>query len=182
MIRDDHGQTQGFRQGNLGKVGDAAVHGDQERAFVCDFAHGPFVEAVTLLMAGRDPVGQGSTFLVEKVQKDRRGADAVGIVVAVDQNRSAFGNGRSEEGDGLLHSFQKEGVAEILQGGVQEAGTRFRRGYAAGGKQCVKPGGGFPCTAGDKLVIHVMGFRACGRDQGFPIALDLRSKKRKEGL
>ena len=142
---------------------------------------------------------------MKEIQEDRGGADAVSIVIAVDEDGPVMRDCIAEEGDGLLHAIEEEGIMEVLQGRGKEAGTSFGRGDAAGGEQRLEPGSGSRCTAGNKSGIHVIykggfpiapltpsvtmcllkkhifiGFRACGRDQGFPIALDLRKNERKD--
>jgi hypothetical protein len=70
MIRDDNGQAEGFGEGDLVIIGNAAVHGNQEGTLASQLADSLFIQTVTLFMAGRDPISQGSAFLVEKIQED----------------------------------------------------------------------------------------------------------------
>ena len=70
VIRDDDSQAQGFGEGDFLNIGNAAVHSDQEGTLVRGLADGLLMEAVAFLMAGGDPVGQGSAFLMKEIQED----------------------------------------------------------------------------------------------------------------
>ena len=90
---------------------------------------------------------------MKKVQQDRGGTDAVGIIISVNEDSLLAGDGRAKEGDGLLHAFHEEGIVEVSQGRVEEAITCFGRDDAPGDQQRVKPG--IVCAAaGDKSAVH----------------------------
>jgi hypothetical protein len=77
---------------------------------------------------------------MEQIQEDRCGTDAVGIVVAVDQDGPVFRDCFTKEGDGLLHTVQEKRIVEILEGRAEKAIPRFICCDAARGQKSIEPG------------------------------------------
>ena len=156
MVGDDHREAELLREGDLLHIGNAAVHGDKDLCLPGDLPHGVRVQAIAFGMAGRDPVGEGSAFLVQDLHEDGSGADAVGVVIAVDEDGVAAGDGAAQQFHGLFHTGQEKGIVQVRKGGVQETLRFLLRCDAPGVQQGAHPvrkageGGGPVRTAPDK--------------------------------
>jgi hypothetical protein len=114
VVGDDQFQAELPRPHGLGHAGDAAVDGDHDlgtpgRERLERFG----VEPVALL----EPVGHVPTRRridrLEAAHQDRRGAHAVGIVVAIDHDRPPGPRGRQQPFGCRRDARQQVGIAEV---------------------------------------------------------------------
>ena len=115
MVCHDDGQTKGLRQGNFFHIGDTAVHCNQNLSFFRYFTDSIGIQAVAFGVTGRNAVCQGRAFLVQGFHQDGGSADAVCVIVAVNEDGFSFINGLPEQGNGFRHAREQERVMEIIQ-------------------------------------------------------------------
>ena len=73
------------------------------------------LEAVAVAQAFGNEVDDVPAEQLQRAPQDDRGGDAVDVVVAVDRDALAGGNGLLEPHDGALHVGQPERVQQVLQ-------------------------------------------------------------------
>ena len=131
MVGDDDGHATLFRQRDFIEIGDAAVHGQQQSAFLREQLNRVGVQPIALFVARGDI--RADVLCAEVAQgfeHDARRADAVDIVVAVDGDAPLLPDGLADDGYRLLHAGHGGGVKQIGQARMQEA-LCFLRGIDA---------------------------------------------------
>jgi hypothetical protein len=126
VVGDDHLEPACTRLRHLLDGGDAAVDGDDEpAAFVGEPRERLGAHAVALVeAAGQVPVDLGAE-LPEQQHGERGGGDAVDVVVAVDADAAALGDGGADPLCGGAHVAEQERVVRRLF--ALEEGTGRRR-------------------------------------------------------
>ena len=136
VVGDDQIDPELAGHRRLGGAGDPAVDGDHElRPLRRQAAERLGVEAVPLLEAvGHIPLRRRPEGL-KTAQEDRRGAHAVGVVIAVDHDpRPVAGGGENPLGRGR-HPGEQFGIAEILKRAGEERPRRGSVDKPASGEQ-----------------------------------------------
>ena len=113
MVGDDDLQPDPGGVVHLGQGGDAAVHGDEEiDAPGAEGVHSAVIQPVALLVPVRY-VGQTAEALgAQIVRQQAGGGDAVHIIVAVDGDGLAPGDGLSDPFNGCRHAGHQHGVVQ----------------------------------------------------------------------
>ena len=115
VVGDDEIDAQFFAQRRLGGGGDAAVHRDDQADLLpVQLADGRLVEAVALLEPAGDIADAPASPAAQEVHQQAGGGDAVHVVVAVDGDLLAPGQGGADTRDGAIHFPQRKGIAEGL--------------------------------------------------------------------
>ena len=78
------------------------------------------VQAVSLIQAARNVVGNPDAHLGEKSAHERRSGDAVHVIIPIHADGAAVSYPLHEVRDGLLHSFHQKRIVQSRQGGIQE--------------------------------------------------------------
>jgi len=135
--------------------GDAAVDGDDDfGALGGERAEGVGVEAVAFVESVWDVGGDVGVRdeVIEGVEEDGGGGDAVNVVVAVDDDGLALASGVEEACGGAVHVGHGGGVVEVEEGGLEEVLGDVRGECAgvedAGEERCVLEAGGGGCGRG----------------------------------
>src|SRR5690606_4921443 len=66
-----------------------------------------------------------SAHLLEKEREQRRGADAVHVIVAVEADGLAVSECPENPGDGVLRPLEKRGIRQVREAGAQKGRGRF---------------------------------------------------------
>ncbi len=130
VVGDDHVDALLSRHRDLSRRGDPAVDGDQElRAAVAQAVDRRGGEAIAIVLAARDqPVAVGAE-LAQRPNRDRRRADTVDVVVAVDGDPLAARDRVADLRHDLVHAVEQEGV--VVVSGVEERPRGLDRVKAA---------------------------------------------------
>ncbi len=132
VVGDDEVEVEarGFIRG--GEGADAGVHTDDE-AHVLGRGAGEHLglHAIAVAQAMRDVIADGATedFDGRLEQDDRSGA--VDVVVAVDEDRLARGDGLLDARDRCCHAVQGVGIEQVIERGMKELRGRSGIGDAA---------------------------------------------------
>ena len=147
VIGDDHVEAACGGFGHLGCSGDPAVHGqDEPAAFVGEPCKRAAAKAVALVEAARKvPIDVGAE-LAQQEDRERGRGDPVDVVVAVDANPLARGDGRSEALARGLHVAEEERIMRRLFAleetarvvGIEMAAPREHGGRDAGDAECAR--------------------------------------------
>ena len=102
--------------------GDAAVAGqDQTRAGRLGRGHAHGAQIVAVPQPVREEGGHARTSLTERPGEQCRGALAVHVVIAVDQDADAGAHGTTHRIDRLRHAGEGHRVGQLIQSGAEEA-------------------------------------------------------------
>ena len=136
VVGDDQIDPEIAGHRRLGGAGDPAVDGDHElRPLRRQAAERLGVEAVALLEAvGHIPLRRRPEGL-KTAKEDRRGAHAVGVVIAVDHDPRAVAGGGENPLGGGRHPGEQFGIAEILKRAGEERPCRGGVDEPASGEQ-----------------------------------------------
>ena len=114
MVVGDHaGEPERLRQCDQRHAGDAAVHRHHQLRPAGDRPHRRLVEAVALAVARGQVDLDLPAERAQIVGKDRRSADAVDVVVAVDADRRAVRERRADHRDRGGHIAQLHWIAQL---------------------------------------------------------------------
>ena len=130
MVGHDHAHAQPLGQTHLLVVGDAQVHRDQHAIVFGQLLHRRQVQAVALLPQRRMGIGPEAE-AAQGLRHQRAGADAVHVVIAVDQHGQPLPARIRENRQRLRHAVHAQGVVQPVQRGVQERAGLRRVGDAA---------------------------------------------------
>jgi len=124
VVGDHDVEPEGARLGDLLHGGDSAVHGQHEADTVAgETREGVARDAVALLEAAREvPVGLGAQ-LAQDEDGERRRADAVDVIVAVDADALAALDGGPDPLDRHAHVAEQERVVARKLGVEEAAGV-----------------------------------------------------------
>ena len=132
VVGDDDGQTERPGKLDLGDGRDPAVDGqDEVEALLGEAGQCLAVEAVPLLEARRQMPGDVGPHLAQQQDGQRRRADPVGVVVAVDADALARLDRGTERGDSLSHVAEPEWVVSRKRTFEEGAGLPRLRVAAA---------------------------------------------------
>ena len=135
MVGDDEPQAQLLGKNSLFLGGDAAVHRDEQTAAVIVQAlDGRYVQAIALFQAVGDVIGAIGTHLLQILDHDAGGSDAVHIIIAVNGDFFFVFDGPANFSHCLVHVLQQEGIVDPLQR-VGHEGLCFLPGIKATGCQ-----------------------------------------------
>src|SRR5690606_4330366 len=118
VVGDDDVDAARPERRDLGQVRDAAVDGDQQVGARGELVDAPRVYPVAVGEAVRDVGLHGRSQLAQAQHQERRAGDAVGAVVAVDQDALAAGDGGGQPGGGGFEA----GVGAAYQRRVEVVG------------------------------------------------------------
>ena len=130
VVGHDHTHAQPLGQPHLLVVGDAQVHRDQHAIVFGQLLHRRQVQAVALLPQRRMGIGPEAE-AAQGLRHQRAGADAVHVVIAVDQHGQPLPARVRENRQRLRHAVHAQGVVQPVQRGVQERAGLRRVGDAA---------------------------------------------------
>ena len=134
VVGHDHLEPEGLRLRDLVDGGDPAVDRQHEPdALVGEPAEGVARDAVALLEAARKMPDDVRAELAQEQHRERRRADAVDVVVAVDADPLALVDRRANAFDGDLHVTEEDGVVPRHLG-VEEAALPSRDRRSRGGR------------------------------------------------
>ncbi|MBV8561704.1 MAG: hypothetical protein JOZ56_01300 [Actinobacteria bacterium] len=162
VVGDDHLEPVSLRLLDLGDGGDAAVDGENEAAaLVGEAREGLAANAVALVEAARQVPRDVGAELAQEQDGERRRGDPVDVVVAVDADAPAVGDGCADALAGEGHVAEQERVVRRLLP-FEEAARAVRVVVAAADED----GGG---DVGDAERAHELGLgrvRAGSEDPG----------------
>ena len=111
MVGDDDFEAERTRVLDLGNGGDAAVDRDDElEALAGEPRQRVGIQAVALLEPRRQMPRDIGTQFAQQQHRERGRADPVGVIVPVDADAGACGDGRVDHLDGLAHVSERERV------------------------------------------------------------------------
>jgi hypothetical protein len=121
MVGKDEVKAETLRGFSLSKGPHAGVHGDDEAdAFsVRGFQHGR-LQTVAFKQAMRDVEARFAAEHFNGGFEQDDGGGAVDVVIAIEEDGLARGDGALDALDGAVHSAHEEGIVELIGGGVEE--------------------------------------------------------------
>ncbi|MPM46187.1 hypothetical protein SDC9_92885 [bioreactor metagenome] len=123
MVGDDGVDSHFDRLGHRVDAGDAAIDGNQQPAVAemgQRFAQTFGGEAVAVVKAVRNERVDDRAVAAQHQRQQRTAGDAVGVVIAVDQDRFAVGDGIPDPLGGRFDSGEPIGVAQAVEPGIQK--------------------------------------------------------------
>lgn len=137
VVGNDPVQPEGPARLHLRHGAHAAVHGDHQGRPPGrrQFADAVQMQAIAVVEAVRDEEPHVGPELVQHAHQQRRGGDAVDVVVAIDADRLVPGQGLADPRHGGGHPLQQEGIGRPGPGRIQAPGqVTARAGFAHPGQ------------------------------------------------
>ena len=131
MVGNDDLRAVFLRVGDLRRVGDAAVHRDDElgHKFIEDGIERSHAHTVPLAAFGNVEIGLDAEFL-ERAGKHGKRADAVRVIVAEQRHPPSLVARLRQELRRLLHALHQKGREQMPCARMQEGTHLFRRRHA----------------------------------------------------